>query len=504
MTSKTDIKPNKPQTTAESVANTFEWLITAFILAFVFRAFVMEAFRIPTGSMAETLRGAHWHLACPQCSFKFDFDYGLGMSPIQNGMAVLPEPARCPSCGFYNNAGKMLPISNGDRILVLKCIYQIKDPERWDVVVFKNPTNPRENYIKRMIALPGETVEIIDGDIYIDGLIARKPPKVQDELWMFVYNNDFKPKFPEIGHFNGYRWSQPFENDRFTDSKWDLYHEGKPTIFTLDSEPDKVHTIFYNTEENPSANAFESSYSYNRPSMLHQMPVVSDLMMNFYVRPEDKNSTVGIQLRKYNAEYTFKVDFQNEKMLLLEKTDGGEVQSLIEAPIETQKNQFMQFANVDRMLIGKFGDQTITFDLGRAPDALGKRQTYDKPKAAIVGSGKLTLDHIKLYRDTHYLDESSRILNAAEGHPVTLEEDEFFVLGDNSPNSADSRYWEIPGIGNNKRYTPGVVPRDYLVGKAFFVYWPGGFRIAPKVNLPFMKWPLIPNVGQMKFIDGGK
>jgi hypothetical protein len=37
---------------AAEIADTFEWLITAFILAFVFRAFVMEAFRIPTGSMA--------------------------------------------------------------------------------------------------------------------------------------------------------------------------------------------------------------------------------------------------------------------------------------------------------------------------------------------------------------------------------------------------------------------------------------------------------------------
>ena len=58
--------PPKKKDRAAEIANTFEWLITAFILAFVFRAFVMEAFRIPTGSMADTLMGAHFRLRCPE------------------------------------------------------------------------------------------------------------------------------------------------------------------------------------------------------------------------------------------------------------------------------------------------------------------------------------------------------------------------------------------------------------------------------------------------------
>ena len=71
----TENTENKPKSghkkdRAKEIANTFEWLITAFILAFVFRAFVMEAFRIPTGSMADTLHGAHFRLRCPQCAFK--------------------------------------------------------------------------------------------------------------------------------------------------------------------------------------------------------------------------------------------------------------------------------------------------------------------------------------------------------------------------------------------------------------------------------------------------
>ena len=49
---------------AAEVANTLEGLITAFILALVFMEFIMQAFRIPTGSMADTLMGAHFRLRC--------------------------------------------------------------------------------------------------------------------------------------------------------------------------------------------------------------------------------------------------------------------------------------------------------------------------------------------------------------------------------------------------------------------------------------------------------
>ena len=49
------------------------------------------------------------------------------------------------------------------------------------------------NYIKRVVGLPGETVTIRDGDVYINGAIARKPPDVQAEIWMPVFDSLFEP-----------------------------------------------------------------------------------------------------------------------------------------------------------------------------------------------------------------------------------------------------------------------------------------------------------------------
>ena len=61
-------------------------------------------------------------------------------------------------------------LQNGDVVLVNKAVYQFRNPQRFDVVVFKpNIGNVSQYYIKRIIGLPGETVQIKDGKIYIDG-----------------------------------------------------------------------------------------------------------------------------------------------------------------------------------------------------------------------------------------------------------------------------------------------------------------------------------------------
>lgn len=65
-------------------------------------------------------------------------------------------------------------LSNGDNLIVDKITYRFSDPQRFDIIVFPFEYEERVYYIKRIIGLPGETVQIEDGDIYINGEILEE------------------------------------------------------------------------------------------------------------------------------------------------------------------------------------------------------------------------------------------------------------------------------------------------------------------------------------------
>ncbi len=93
-----------------------EWIepvIIAVILALIIRTFIVQAFKIPTGSMMPTL-------------------------------------------------------IEGDRILVNKFIYKFKAPERGAVIVFVSPEDKKKDFIKRLVGLPGERIEIANGTILVN------------------------------------------------------------------------------------------------------------------------------------------------------------------------------------------------------------------------------------------------------------------------------------------------------------------------------------------------
>ena len=98
-----------------------------------------------------------------------------------------------------------------------------------------------------------------------------------------------------------------------------------------------------------------------------------------------------------------------------------------------------------------------------------------------------------LNEDTNRVREGGLVPgNGIQGHPFTLGPAEYFVCGDNSPKSFDSRLW--PTL-DHPDIRP-VVPRRNLVGKAFFVYWPAAGRrwgaplpVAPELKLLHVSIP---------------
>lgn len=69
---------------------------------------------------------------------------------------------------FYVKGASMEPnFYDHEYLIIDEITYRFKDARRGDIVVFKYPRNPQEYYIKRIIGLPGEKVQIKDGDVYI-------------------------------------------------------------------------------------------------------------------------------------------------------------------------------------------------------------------------------------------------------------------------------------------------------------------------------------------------
>ncbi len=166
--------PAKPAGPRDSVRETLETIVFVVALVLMLKLFVVEAFVIPTGSMAETLYGYQKQVTCPQCAYEYPVNSSDEVDP-QDGVPRAVTGATCPNCrqrqGWRAFAGP--GNRSGDRVLVHKALYALGGgPHRGDVVVFKYPVDPQvnhtaQNYIKRLWGLGGETIAIYRGDLYL-------------------------------------------------------------------------------------------------------------------------------------------------------------------------------------------------------------------------------------------------------------------------------------------------------------------------------------------------
>lgn len=115
-------------------------VVIAFVLALIITTFIVQGFVIPTGSMETT---------------------------------IMPN----------------------DRVFVNKFIYRFTEPERGDIIVFKYPVDPTKDYVKRLIGLPGETIEMRNGVVYINNKPLKEPYLTQPST------GNYGPITVEKGHY---------------------------------------------------------------------------------------------------------------------------------------------------------------------------------------------------------------------------------------------------------------------------------------------------------------
>ena len=437
-------EPKNPQATRETV----ESIVVAVILAFLFRAFIAEAFVIPTGSMAPTLQGRHMDVRCVECGYQ----YRTGASG-ENPDSLRHQDVThttCPICRYTMELQKDSDPNqksfNGDRILVSKFAYLLAEPQRWDVIVFKYPGNAKQNYIKRLIGLPGETIMIRHGDVYTRRLaddsstepfaIQRKPPDKVEAMLQTVHDTQYVSRTLQAAGWPA-RWqpgeplagtpgwqvaedSKSWSIDGGTGEAWLRYRHIIPTQEDwvrvsqgdgkLQSHSGRLITDYYEYNDN------ESDGNLYGVSESEGMYWVGDLAVEAFVEVLNAQGELLLDLVEGGTHYTCRIDVATGRATL--SMDGGsgfagspEVKPTAETPVRKPGAYQLRFANVDDQILLWVDGELIQFD---------KPTTYESPETvrphwsprdpgdlAPIGVGsrgaQLKVNRLKVFRDVYYI-----------------------------------------------------------------------------------------------------
>ncbi|MBS0264358.1 MAG: signal peptidase I [Planctomycetes bacterium] len=410
----------------------------------------------------------------------------------------------------------------GDRILVNKFPYEFHDPERWDVVVFKFPESAKTNYIKRLVGLPGEELKISGGDIWTRKLdeqgqgvgifeMARKPPEKQRQIQLLVHDNDcpatklLATGWPESWapeEEQGTGWvadtkARSFRVDPVTPGDdhedWLRYTHYVPTVADWaradEGNPPRTApkpqlvTDFYAYNNRVSVNDYRRWVDRDE-GLGGESPLwVGDLTLTCTIDVLQPGGEVILELVEGQRRYRCRIDLKTGRGQLEytpelthsdeEWKDAGEA---FDTPLNKPGTYKVSFANVDDRLCvwvdDKLAKEPLDFKEGsKYPPQFPPIRSSDadhRPVGICARGAKLRVSHLKIERDIYYSPEPQTMNSDQElffkmhRYADNSANDEFLMLGDNSPRSNDSRLWA----------PPHTVARHLLIGKAFFVYWP--------------------------------
>ncbi|MBV8230563.1 MAG: signal peptidase I [Planctomycetaceae bacterium] len=561
--------PKEKEKDKEGYRETVEAIVVAFILALLVRGFEAEAFVIPTGSMAPTLMGRHKEITCPQCGYVYSVNASVEDAGSRNPQPTQVVAGTCVNCRF-TAAVSDAPTFNGDRILVMKFLYDLPflpgakgGPRRWDVVVFRYPEEPEVSYIKRLVGLPGETIRIWSGDIYVKSPggqefhLERKPLRHQAAMEMMVYDDRHRAESlkdrPEWRRWSASTPGSWTEEPSGTYSvaaapgteaelryrhllpdpeQWDAIVNGRALPWA--PRPTLI-TDFYSYNSNITGNLH-----LDRDGWWMQPHWVGDLSLSATLRIKEARGVVRFELIEGGVANRCEIDLASGVATL---KHGSGTLGRSSSGISGPGSHAIHFANIDDRLTllvdgrAVFGDG-LPYGDGRAPRPLPTRA--DLAPAAVTAIGaEIAVSDLVLKRDIYYTNTpgNSDYGNLWTGHdprsPVELFDhladpaklaflinlpwkdysiapDRYMMLGDNSPMSKDSRGWGIAdrASGDDPDYgwdpsgrKSWEVPRALLTGKAFFVYWPHGKPFGPDIRLGRdLRIPFRPYIERMKWI----
>ncbi len=380
-----------------------EAITMAIIMAVMLKYFILEAYQIPSGSMQPTLMGND-----------------------ETGIK--------------------------DRILVDKLSFHFRDPERFEVCVFKYPLDRSKNFIKRVCGMPGEELRISYGDLWTrkdssqEWQVLRRPRPVQQEVWKRLDRDD--PRFERWKPDAGARtWE--------TDGRHTVLARGDGSV-RVPNDGGSVMDNYRDGYPGKMARALARGrgFSGSHP--------VGDLRLECDVRALPGCKAAVVELQEGNRRYQFRLPGP--------ATSSGAAPSIVATevgggskPLDLSvtgtawrlvagETTSIAVQNMDdRLTLEIDGDIVLELDIPMATDQSSAYVLRSE------GEG-VDFDGVELYRDIHYLDDNVRTseFKIPDGHYV--------MLGDNTQDSSDSRDWSFvryrwPGEGSE-----GAIVRGNMRG----------------------------------------
>ncbi len=404
-------------------------LLAALTIGFVAYSPAVRHFRVVGPSMAPGFLGDHCLTDCPACGFRWASQIWPGTNR--------PE-LECPNCREHVVAPPMSMVP-GDLVAVSEWDGRARRLRRWDVVV---ASFPDRSVLKRLVGLPGETIEIDQGDILVDGQRAAKTLRQFQNMALLVHDDRFRPSDPQR-----HRWL-PGKDSGWTKYPHAYVYRGvlppRSGPWNIPRELRECALIYRHLPYGgsvPSASVLDED-PFN-PGTSRELNVVNDLMLEARLRASDHVEVIlRLQGTSGRSELRILPDLRRADIVWHPLHPGDSLRMNSFFWEEPRDWHLWRIGLVDgRLLVGLDERQIAAMDID--PPGVANRSAVRSFSIAGQGPGTIRLAPPRILRDVHYVSATCprRISSGAAGRIAGP----YVLLGDNSPVSLDSRNEAVLG-----------------------------------------------------------
>jgi len=395
-------------------------------------------------SMAPTVCGAHLLASCAECQCEFESEL-IGKEGFE---------LTCPNCGFDS-----LKIEGCEAVNTREFELHpfAKFPRRWEIVGFNLPDDSdKQTGVKRIVGLPGETIEIRGGNLFSNEKVLRKSWELQKEIRIRVFDS----KFNAI---------EPFDNSkRFraaqSESGWRV-RDDELRFLAIAGGNDWLDYVHWRNFVRPGARdeefPIEDAYGFNQQTT-RELNATDDLMIQLDAE-FDVESTLDFAFRRASAEFHFEIRKTEKEFLFDWKGTTSRKPLVYKSHLEEELPQgVVEFSSFDRTLMLRINGVAM-FELreDETADQQADESSFPPESKAVFriggSQGSFLVKRTRIWRDVYYLLAPAGF-PSSKNSKLTAGAKEYILLGDNSPKSLDSRMWKMPGIKRSDLIGRLIVP----------------------------------------------